>query len=96
MLDYLTDKNGKSFRHAKPYTIRDQQGNRYDLFGTGLAIPPFIDDVYLWDENNKLKIRKASELEIQEDSFDLLDLLGIVAGILIVLIPVAVFMGKIV
>jgi hypothetical protein len=64
---YQRDKNGKSLKNVRGYRIRDGQGEYFEMLGTGLAIPPFADDVALWDRADKLRYRKTSEIELVDD-----------------------------
>lgn len=66
-MKYQCDKNGRSLKHVTGYRIRDDRGEYFEMLGTGLAIPPFVDDVALWDRNNNLRYRKTSEIELVGD-----------------------------
>lgn len=61
---YHHDKYGRSLRHVRGYKILDNYDNKYELFGTGYRKHPTSDWVYLWDQNNKLKLLRESEIRV--------------------------------
>jgi hypothetical protein len=61
---YHKDKFGNSLKNVRGYRIKDDSGELFELFGTGAAIEYPFDLVNLWSEEQKLVVRRESQLTL--------------------------------
>jgi len=63
-LHYHKDKYGNSLKGRSGYCLRDDKGEVFELFGTGIVLSYPYDIVELWTKDNKRVFRRESELTL--------------------------------
>lgn len=81
---YHITKNGYSMKYMRGYHLRDDEGNYYELCGTGMIIPGMGDCVSVWTIDNKYKLMRPSELEYVGDREFLSILVSVVCIVCVV------------
>ena len=75
-----TDKNGKELRDIRGYRLRNDDGEIFAMFGTGMKKPGDGDHILVWDRRNKLRWQNTKELSVVSATDGRV---GLIAGVII-------------